>query len=621
LPSTGLGGIELRLVRILAGEYRLLAELGSDGLSTALLAERLDMERRRVLIRVLSHALAAQGGGPARLRREIATVALIRHSSIVPVYECEPGTDGRLYVVTEWLDGPSVASWLLVHGPLSLATVVDIVGQCSRVLHLGQQFNVRHRALTLDSIFVVRDSTGALRVRVRDFGLPTSASLAAGSRARRRAGPGRLPGHDSAWVDVHLLGRMTYAMLWGEPWLTLEAERRPPTGMRVEVPRAVEAVLMATLQPHGGPFRSATEFWSALRDAAIGIDRPGSAAPDRAIPGAVAVAAASGGGTKARLDLKGSAVIARAWPPNGPGRIGRESYRPLEVTLGGGFPSEARLSATIQAEAGEQLGAHSGQILLDRRQAIRRRLSDGLEGRKRRYRIGDWLVETNAITEEQLQDAVCAQKASGLRLGEILLRLAYVSDRKLREALSKQLRIEFVELDRISIDPKLSGLVPSDFAKRHRVLPIGSTATQLTVVMDDPTDVDVVAELHERTGCVIEVVTATRAAIREAILSCYQEGIHPGAMPPAQEADAGETPDQAPRRLGHDILRREEPPMREAQIEETLTRLQSQYATLLQQHEAARQALQEQEEHFQRLLRERQDLVDGLERLARRLKD
>jgi hypothetical protein len=153
------------------------------------------------------------------LRREIATVALIRHPNIAQVYECEQGADGRLYVVTEWLDGPSVASRLLVHGPLSLATAIDIVGQCSRVLHVGQQFGVRNRSVALDSIFPGRDPSGALRVKVRDFGLPTSAAVAAGSRARRLAGRARLQEHGASWVDVHSLGLAAYAMLSGEPWL------------------------------------------------------------------------------------------------------------------------------------------------------------------------------------------------------------------------------------------------------------------------------------------------------------------------------------------------------------------------------------------------------------------
>ena len=59
-PS-GPGGIGGKLVKVLAGEYRLVAELGSDGSSTSLLAEQPGPPCRRVLIRVLSPALAGQG--------------------------------------------------------------------------------------------------------------------------------------------------------------------------------------------------------------------------------------------------------------------------------------------------------------------------------------------------------------------------------------------------------------------------------------------------------------------------------------------------------------------------------------------------------------------------------
>jgi serine/threonine protein kinase len=602
--SNGMGGIGVSLVKILAGEYRPIAELGSDGLSTALLAEQLNMERRRVLIRVLSPALAGQGGSSARLRREIATVALIRHPNIATVYECEQTADGRLYVVTEWLDGPSVASRLLVHGPLALATVIDIIGQCSRVLHIGQQFGVRNRSIALDSIFPARDPAGALRVRVRDFGLPTSAAVAAGSRARRLAGRVRLFEHGSSWADVHSLGLAAYAMLSGEPWLTLAAERR------LDVPREVGAVLMASLRRGGAPFNSAGEFWSALRDAAIGSGRRASASSDLAIGSRLAIVAPNGART-AVLDLE----------HGGPGSTEGRSHRSLDgLALGERFVAEGRLQAASQVPAQEKPGTPSGHLPLDRQWVIRRQLNDLLEGHRRKYRIGDLLVETNVITEEQLEDAVREQQASGLRLGEVLIHLDYLSERTLREALCKQLQIGFVELARTLIDPKLADLVPVEFAERHRVLPIGATAAGLTVVMDDPTDVGVIADLHERTGCAIEVVTATHAAIREAIFS-YQREVGPGPAQAGAVVDAGLESGQVRKRLGDGLLTRQETSMRQAEIEETLTRLQSQYTTLLQEHEAAMHALREQEKHFQLLLRERQDVVDGLERLARRFTD
>jgi hypothetical protein len=57
--------------------------------------------------------------------------------------------------------------------------------------------------------------------------------------------------------------------------------------------------------------------------------------------------------------------------------------------------------------------------------------------------------------------------------------------------------------------------------------------------------------------------------------------------------------------------------VQQEEIEATLTRLQSQYAALLQQHEAAIQAARKQEEHYESLLRERQDIAEGLARLAK----
>ena len=78
----------------------------------------------------------------------------------------------------------------------------------------------------------------------------------------------------------------------------------------------------------------------------------------------------------------------------------------------------------------------------------------------KKYRLGDILVETNVISETQLQLGVDHHRRTGLRLGDALLQLGFVNEEMLKLALCTQLDVAFVDLDRFSIDRTLAALVP-----------------------------------------------------------------------------------------------------------------------------------------------------------------
>jgi type IV pilus assembly protein PilB len=138
--------------------------------------------------------------------------------------------------------------------------------------------------------------------------------------------------------------------------------------------------------------------------------------------------------------------------------------------------------------------------------------------------IGEVLVRSGAITQEQLQDALKQQKnGNKQRLGRLLVTLGFVTDETMRQALSMQLTIPFVDLERMRIDPALGRVINQAYARRHNLLPVSSIGRSLTVCMDDPTDQSVVTELTRLTGYSISVVTASHEAIKAAFSRLYNE--------------------------------------------------------------------------------------------------
>ncbi|HZG70604.1 MAG TPA: ATPase, T2SS/T4P/T4SS family [Chondromyces sp.] len=140
--------------------------------------------------------------------------------------------------------------------------------------------------------------------------------------------------------------------------------------------------------------------------------------------------------------------------------------------------------------------------------------------RKSRKRLGDLLVETGLITEEQLQTALTG-KSEGQKLGDALLQRGYITEQKLIEALEFQLGIPHVSLYRYPLDTTLLKLIPKETAKRNLIVPLKKEENRLFVAMADPMDYYSIEDLRLSTGFEIETAIATKDDIIRAIKKYY----------------------------------------------------------------------------------------------------
>lgn len=140
-------------------------------------------------------------------------------------------------------------------------------------------------------------------------------------------------------------------------------------------------------------------------------------------------------------------------------------------------------------------------------------------------RLGDILISEGIITEKQLEESIALQAKEGGKLGEVLIRLGYVSDEQIVIALSKQLAIPYISLASGKLiptaDQNLETLIPHDFGIRNIVLPLSRNLNSLTVVMFDPLDLMLIDNLKKITGCEINPVVSTKSNILKAIQAFY----------------------------------------------------------------------------------------------------
>jgi type II secretion system (T2SS) protein E len=210
--------------------------------------------------------------------------------------------------------------------------------------------------------------------------------------------------------------------------------------------------------------------------------------------------------------------------------------------------NEAQLERVLALQEQTEPRPLLGQLLLDQKLLTPHELNIVLAKYRREHLLGDILVETNLVTSAQLDTALVSQRRTGAPLGESLIELGYITERQLKQALSLQLRIAFVDLDRRSIDPGLAGLISERYARRHRVIPIAKTDDRVIVAMEDPTDSDVLTELRACTGLPVESVATTSDVMARALGRLYGQPRDAGAREVGGSAPVGTepVPQQAP---------------------------------------------------------------------------
>ena len=135
--------------------------------------------------------------------------------------------------------------------------------------------------------------------------------------------------------------------------------------------------------------------------------------------------------------------------------------------------------------------------------------------------LGEIFIRRNLITREQLTRALELQKKEGGFIGELLVKLGFMEERDIVVALVVQCNLPYIAVDKYEIDRHVIQLVPRETAKKYFVIPLDRVGEVLSVVMADPLDLSVKAELQRLTSCRVAPFIATRGEINRAIDRWY----------------------------------------------------------------------------------------------------
>ncbi|OGF97969.1 MAG: hypothetical protein A2Z06_03205 [Candidatus Glassbacteria bacterium RBG_16_58_8] len=158
----------------------------------------------------------------------------------------------------------------------------------------------------------------------------------------------------------------------------------------------------------------------------------------------------------------------------------------------------------------------------------------------KRGRLGDLLLSSNLVTEEQLQEALNVQNNTHQKLGEILIQLNYIKEENLINLLSEQLAIPTIDLEHYVIEPQTISLLSKWLADTYKVIPLFKLGNMLNVAMVDPQDIVAQDEIRRETGLEVEPAICTLSDMERALKQYYgTNGSLEDVIHEASEASAG----------------------------------------------------------------------------------
>src|SRR5690242_19765616 len=132
---------------------------------------------------------------------------------------------------------------------------------------------------------------------------------------------------------------------------------------------------------------------------------------------------------------------------------------------------------------------------------------------RKKLRLGELLVQQGIITTDQLAIALAEQRHNNIPLGRLLVRLGFVTETAIRDIMARTIGQESIDLSQVIADPEALKLVPQEFARRNRILPIAYQATEqvLTVATTEIFNVVAMDQLRAMLGAQIEIKTQLAA--------------------------------------------------------------------------------------------------------------
>ncbi len=138
-------------------------------------------------------------------------------------------------------------------------------------------------------------------------------------------------------------------------------------------------------------------------------------------------------------------------------------------------------------------------------------------------KIGEVLVQMGLVTKEQIFNALVESKKSQIPLGTILVQQGIITLDELKKALKAQQGYETVTADQLKISDSVLSMLPEDFIKLNKVIPLSYDDKVLVVGMVNPNDKKVINDIIFLTGLKPSILIITHYEFSMCMQNLFSE--------------------------------------------------------------------------------------------------
>ncbi len=139
-------------------------------------------------------------------------------------------------------------------------------------------------------------------------------------------------------------------------------------------------------------------------------------------------------------------------------------------------------------------------------------------------KLGQLLIKSNVITQEQLEIALREQKQTEL-LGETLMRLGFVDEEDMiLPLLAEQIGVDYVNLKKLLINPEAVKRIPAKVAYYYKIMPVEFKDNVLTIALRNPLDIQVIDGVAQASSSKVKIILASEKDIRDSLRKYYGVG-------------------------------------------------------------------------------------------------
>ena len=149
-----------------------------------------------------------------------------------------------------------------------------------------------------------------------------------------------------------------------------------------------------------------------------------------------------------------------------------------------------------------------------------------------RKKLGELLVESGALKEEQFKECQLRQRATGEGVVETLAAMGFMSEMEVARAVSKQFGLPYLDASRYRVSKEAAEVVPLAFQSLNQLIVLDKIGKTVLVAVAGVLNAEILEKLERASGNQLFVYVSTLSKVQSALDKL-------GTLPAAPAATAG----------------------------------------------------------------------------------